>query len=185
MRKKAIVLGVVWMLGASSLAACGQDKDDVSKQQESEESEEKEHDPSALQSYEDVLDVLCQSKIDNDVESFLNLVDYMRATMESVITEDDYFSTISAGYKEECGGNITWDYEITNIEESTDEDIASYMETVELFGGNKMEVKEAYEITAQVHLKGDSGNKDYDLELAVGKVGDKWQIVNFGETLLK
>lgn len=181
MKKKAIVLGVVWVLGASSLVACG-DKGETSGTQET---EDKKRDPSVLQSYEDVLDVLCQSKLDNDVESFLNLVDYMRETMEGVITEDDYFSTISDGYKEECGDNITWSYEITDAVASTEEDISSYLETVELFGGEKMDIEEAYEIKAQVHLEGDSGEKDYDLEIAAGKVGDKWQIVNFGETLLQ
>lgn len=184
MKKRAILLGVVWVLSASSLIGCGGAEDSTAKVQEKDSEKDKDHDPSKLQSYQDVLDVLCESKLNNDMDSFLNLVDYMRGMMKSVINENDYFATISEGYKKECGDNITWSYEITGAVKADAEDIANYQDTIEMFGGEAT-IDEAYDITAKVHLKGDSGTKDYDLEVSVGKVGDKWQIVNFGETLLQ
>ena len=186
MKKRAILLGVVWVLSASALTGCGSAEDSTEKVQEksTEKEQEKSTDPSKLQSYKDVLDVLCESKLNNDVDAFLNLFDYMRDMMESVVTEDDYFSTIAAGYKEACGDNITWSYEITGAVKADAQDIADYQEGIKLFAASAS-IDEAYDITAKVHLKGDSGSRDYDLEVSVGKVGDKWQIVNFGETLLQ
>lgn len=199
MKKKVILLGVVWMLSASAFVGCGKDnetdKGSNTKTEEtdakteksdsnSDNADTKTQDGAELSTYQEVLDVLCESKINNDVDAFLDLFDYMRGMMKSVVTEDDYFSTIAKGYKETCGDNITWNYEITGAVKADDEDIASYQDTITTFGSSA-EIGEAYNITATVHLKGDAGTKDYDLEVAVGKVGDKWQIVNFGETLLQ
>ena len=36
-----------------------------------------------------------------------------------------------------------------------------------------------------VHLKGNKGTKDYEVDIAVGKINENWQIVNFGDTLLQ
>lgn len=184
MKKRAILLGVVWVLSASSLVGCAKDNETTVKTQEKDSENNKKHDPSKLQSYQDVLDVLCESKLNNDMDAFLNLVDYMRGMMKSVVNENGYFATISEGYKKECGDNIKWSYEITGAVKAGTEDIAGYQDTIEMFGGEAT-IDEAYDITAKVHLKGDGGSKDYDLEVSVGKVGDKWQIVNFGETLLQ
>ena len=194
MKKKVILLGVAWMLSASALVGCGKDADSSKKsdsktEQSDKKTEDKSEDAKSdgstdLSSYQAVLDVLVESKINNDSDAFLDLFDYMRGMMKSVILEDDYFAGISEGYKEACGDNITWNYEITGAVKAGSDEISSYQDTITTFGSSAT-IEEAYNITAAVHLKGDAGTKDYDLEVTVGKVGDKWQIVYFGGTLLQ
>lgn len=191
MKKKILIFAMIAAVGIVSAAGCGKKSSKtVNKPSATAEPEEDLLDNSDkvitqdLSTYEKTMDILCESKVNADVEQFLDLFHYMRGLMESVVTEEDYFNKIAEGYKDECGENITWTYEITRLDAVTGEALEVYQETVQTFGG-KAKIDEAYDMEAAVHLKGDKGTKDYELEIGVGKIDGFWQIVNFGDTLLQ
>lgn len=193
MKKKILIFAMIAAVAIVSAAGCGRKSSKTANEPSAAAESEEEEDlldssdeviTQDLSTYEKVMDVLCGSKVNADVEQFLDLFNYMRKLMRSVVTEEDYFNKIAEGYKDECGENITWTYEITRLDAVTGEALEVYQETVRTFG-SKAQIDEAYDMVAAVHLKGDKGTKDYNLEIAVGKIDESWQIVNFGDTLLQ
>ncbi len=191
MKKKILMFVTVFAVVVASAAGCGKKS---SKTNESPvataEPEEDLFDNSDevltqdLSTYEKAIDVLCESKINADVEQFLDLFHYMRGLMRSVLTEEDHFQKIAEEYKETCGENITWTYEITRLDAVSGEGMEVYQDTISTFG-SKDTIDEAYDMEVAVHLKGNKGTKDYEVDIAVGKINENWQIVNFGDTLLQ
>lgn len=191
MKKKILIFAAVFAVATASVAGCGKKSSKTNdKPVATAEADEDLLDNSDevitqdLSTYEKVVDVLCESKVNADVEQFLDLFHYMRGLMRSVITEEDHFNKIAEGYKEACGENITWTYEITRLDAVSGEGIEVYQDTISTFG-SKDQIDEAYDMEVSVHLKGDKGTKDYEVEIAVGKIDENWQIVNFGDTLLQ
>lgn len=180
MKKKIWIITAIMAMSMSVFTCCTKTKEKEDKQVEQSQTEE----AKKLANMEDTIVVLCDSKVNNDVDAFLTLFESMKGLMRSVVTENDYFAGISANYKEECGDNIQWNYELTEKVEADEEKRKSYEESLETFG-NKAAISQAYDIKAKVKLEGSKGKKEYDLEMSVGKIGEKWQIVNFGETLLQ
>ena len=87
-------------------------------------------------------------------------------------------------YQESCGDKMTYSYEIKDEKQVSDDDKSSYQDTIEMFGETGT-ISEAYDVTVDVTVKGKKGSYDYEMNLSLGKVGDKWMIVNFNDTLLK
>lgn len=139
--------------------------------------------------YEPLIDNLCDSKENADLEEFLGLFGSMKSLMESVVTQDILDQTL-AGYKESCGENIQLSYEITAEESATSDEIKNYQSNIEMFGETGI-IQRAYDLTVQVNVKGDSGSSEYAMTLSVGEVmpqgggNSSWIIVNFDDTLLK
>lgn len=173
MKKRLVLLMLVFVLGCMSVVGCGAD----TKAKDIDEAME-------LTEYTDVIDVLYYSKINNDLDAFLSLFTYMQALMRSTVTENDDFAAIKDTYAATYGDDITYTYDVTKYEKSSDENIQSYKQTVELFGGIA-EFTEAYDLEAVVTVKGSKSEADLDLDISVAQIDGVWQIVNFGGTLLQ
>ena len=151
-----------------SLAACGSSKTEKVKKSDK---------------YGGIIDTLCESKVNADVDEFMTMFGSMQSLMEQVVTQEVLDNTKNT-YQESCGDKMTYSYEIKDEKQVSDDDKSSYQDTIEMFGETGT-ISEAYDVTVDVTVKGKKGSYDYEMNLSLGKVGDKWMIVNFNDTLLK
>lgn len=185
MKKKIIIYitMLVMSLSLSLLSGCGKEKKPSDSQTEEQNNSKDELVKARmLEEYKDTVLVLCDSKANNDLSEFMKLFGYMEGLMKSVVTDEE-FSQIIERYKKECGEDFEWSYEIQKEEKVSVEALKDYQELIQTFGSSE-ELTEAYELTVQVRLKGSEGSMEEMAEYTAGKVGGKWQIVNFNETLL-
>lgn len=169
------------LLSVCVVSACSK-KDNTDKKNTKKESNKKV--AKELADYEDLMEVLCESKVKNDVDEFLTLFDYMKSLMSSVVTEDDTFAKISEGYKQECGEDLEWSYKMKEANKIPEESLKEYQEIIQVFGSDG-NISEAYDLVAEVEIRGNKGTKEYMVTFTAGKIGDKWQIVNFDDTLMQ
>lgn len=187
MKKGFLLAGAAVLLSVSALTACGSEKEETKKEAQKDPYEE----AKKLKNPEDPIVVVCDSKASNDIDKFVSAFEYMESLMKMTVNGDadedgvNDFEAISKAYEEECGEDYTWEYEIVDKTEIEDEKkLEEYTENAQIFGGED-EVTEAYDMTADIHIEGKKGKKDYTLEVTVGKIGGKWQIINFDQSLLE
>lgn len=167
----AFVLAVVMCV---SFAGCS--KKNNSKAQANQTAED-------FSDYNDVIQTLLDSKVNGDLDKFMILFGDMEALMKSVVTQEVMDET-KANYTNACGDNIDVQWNITNEDVSSEEELVEYQDTLELFG-EKGELEEAVDLTIDVNAKGDAGSYSYEMTCSVGKIDGKWLICNFNDTLLK
>jgi len=172
---KKIIAVVLAATMCVSMAACGAKSNSVKK--------EKEEISKDYSDYNNAINVLCDSKVNGDLEQFMTLFGNMESLMRSVVTQEVIDET-KANYTNACGDNINVEWNITDKKEANEEEIAEYQDTVELFG-EEGTIEEAIDLTVDVNAKGDKGSYSYEMTCSVGKVNGKWLICNFNDTLLK
>ena len=165
--KKLTTIFLVLAIGMS-LAGC-----DVLKSSKSKEAEK----------YDGIIDTLCNSKVEADLDKFMSLFGSMEELMRNVVNQEVLDKTQNA-YKEECGDNMEVTYKIKEEEKVDNEGISNYEDTLEMLGEGE-EISEAFDLTVDVSVKGKKGTYDYEMTLSIGNVKGKWIIVNFNDTLLK
>lgn len=136
-----------------------------------------------LKDYDNVINVLCYSKVNADLDKFMLLFGDMESLMASVVTQEVLDDTKS-NYTDKCGDDVDYSYEITSEEKSTEEEVAEYQDTVSLFG-EKGTIKEAKDLEVKVTATGKDGKYEYEMTVSVGKIDGEWMIVNFNDTLLQ
>lgn len=166
---KKLTAAVVLAAMSLSLVACGGSK-------ESEKEDVK---------YGGVIDKLCESKINADIDTFMTLYGSMGDLMESVVSQEVLDETKKT-YADACGDNLKVSYEIEEETEATEEDLKGYEETLTLLG-SETDLKKAYDLVVDVTVTGSKGSYDYEMILSVGEEAEdgEWIIVNFDDTLLK
>lgn len=172
-----VALSVVMCL---SLAACEKKSSSVNDEKTSDAAEEISKD---FTDYKNVISVLCDAKVKADLDEFMLLFGDMEELMASVVTQDILDET-KQNYTSKCGDNIKIEWDITSEEKASDEDIASYQDTISMFGENG-KIEEAIDLVVEVKAKGDDGTYEYELTVSVGKIDGEWLLVNFDDTLLK
>lgn len=165
--KKITAVLLIMTMGLT-LAACGNSKSESKKESDK---------------YDGIIDILCESKINADMDKFMSVFGSMENLMREVVTQDVLDQT-KATYEESCGENLKVSYEFKEEKKVDGEKISNYEDTVSLFG-DASKLSEAYDLTVDVKVKGSKGDYDYEMTVSVGKTGDKWMVVNFDDTLLK
>lgn len=166
---KKITAVLLVMAMVFTLSACGNSKSGGNKESDK---------------YGGVIDVLCEAKINADLDKFMSVFGSMETLMREVVTQDILEQT-KATYEESCGDNLKVSYEFKEENKVDSEKISDYEDTVSMFG-DKSKLSEAYDLTVDVKVKGGKGDYDYEMTLSVGKTEDnKWMVVNFDDTLLK
>lgn len=170
---KKVVAGLLIGAMIMTCTACGQNST-ASKTQKSIEIPEE---------YSQIIDTLCDAKINADPEKFLSVFGAMEDLMSQVVTQEVMDKT-KATYVESCGDNLSYSYIVTAKEDVSEEDLATYKEVISMFGSSG-KIEQACNVHLTVTVEGKKGDYEYDMVCPIGKVNGEWMIVNINDTLLK
>lgn len=138
-----------------------------------------------IEDYEKPVQTLCEAKQDGDFEQFIELFGPLKSIMQSLGAElEDSFNEMVNNYKSTCGDDYKFSYKIADKKDLDEQGLQEAEELLSTFG-TAAKVTEGYELQVEVTVKGKKDTVKKDLNVSVGKIDNKWYIINFDPTLLQ